>query len=174
MEILILIRDHFCITNKKEIFFIWGLPAIFSVFFYFLFLSDALKLKDFKDFINANLAYLAIFVGFAITCITILLTSNSNNINEIRNKKIERKIRGIEISLYQKIYINFIFLIFFEILTLFFSLLFSLIVSKSGEMCFDIFSKVYLSFIIYCLMVTLLLNIRNIVSFYHIFFTKKV
>lgn len=99
---LILINDYF-LTIGKNIFIDIFLPLIF-VLVSFLLLSNSL-LDYNKEIIGDILTVLGIISGFGISSVTLLLSSNSNSVNEYKSKKTQYIVDGVEISYFRRLYV---------------------------------------------------------------------
>lgn len=165
LEFLIPIKDYFIVLKSHECIFDWGIPLIFSTLSYFLCIKG-LSLKNKIDFNGYVINFLAILIGFSITCITILFTSDSENVKQLRNSDTERKIGNKKINLFQLIFITFSFVLIMEFLTLVSILIYDLIyISEERHR----FSSLFFVANILLLSNIIALNIRNISNFYFIF-----
>ena len=170
LEFLFVIKDYAVTIKLKEFIFDWILPFIFAFLFRLLFLNN-LCINQINDFNGYVINVFAILIGFSLTSLTILSTSNSNNINQLKENITERKIGGKNISLYQLIFITFSFGLLVEIFSLIFSLFYFLFI-KIGFSEFFI-KNVFVFYLIFLIHI-IFLNIRNITNFYFIFWKKDI
>lgn len=161
-EFLIPVKDYFRTIRINEAIFDWGIPFIISVIIYFTLLikTPMSKLLDINGYLINSLA---ILIGFSITTITILATSNNNNIKEIKNKYSPRTIDGKKISLYKLIFISYSFVLFMEFIAILYTLAYYLVYSSDY---IALYSKVFFGLNIFIVLHIILLNIRNVVNFY--------
>ena len=169
-EFLFVIKDYAVTIKFKELIFDWILPFIFAFIFRWIFLKN-LCVNEINDFNGYVINVFAILIGFSLTSLTILSTSNSKNINQLKEKIIKRKIGGKNISLYQLIFITFSFGLLIEIFALIFSLFYFLFI-KIGYS--EFFIKNLFIFYLLLLIHIIFLNIRNITNFYFIFLKKDI
>lgn len=159
------VKDYWVTLKLKEITFDWILPTILSLLSYFVILQNT-KFEDLTNFNGYVINFLAILIGFSITCLTILSTSSNENVSLLKSYEIDRKIGNKRISLYQFIFITFSFALIMELVTLVFDLVYFLYYSsKEPKTHYDFYYAVntLLMYHIICL------NIRNVTNFYHIF-----
>lgn len=165
LEFLIPIKDYFITLEAHEFIFDWVIPIVFSIISYFLFIN-CLSLKNKIDFNGYIINFLAILIGFSITCITILSTSDNENVKQLKISETKRRVGSKKINLYQLIFITFSFVLIMEISTLTFILIYDLIyISEKRQRFSD------LLFVVNILLLSniIALNIRNISNFYFIF-----
>lgn len=164
LEFVHLIKDYFETSEKKELFYEWMAPLVLGVVFYFIptFGFQSLSSEIISNFINV----LAILVGFSITSISILTTSSSENVNNLKGILSRRKLGNRLISLYQLIVITFSFVLVVEIFLLVYNLFLQFFINTT-------YSKILFSIDIFFITNILLLNLRNITNIYFIFFRRK-
>ena len=169
LEFFIPIGDYFSTIKKNEIIFEWLIPLLLSIGFYFG-LSSEMSFEKIVEFNGYVINSLAILIGFSITCLTILSTSNNHNITELKNGMSERKIGNKNICLFQLIYITFSFSLFMELFTLTYDLMYYLLYSAVTE---KIFAKATFTVSIFLVFNIIFLTIRNITNFYLIFYKQE-
>ena len=171
-EWLVPIVDYYRILKKKEFNYEIIMPILIAVFVTGIYnhlgcvLPALLKLRDVLP------ASLAILIGFSITCITILITSNTNNIIEIKGKKTDSRIIGSEtISIYQWFLVMFIYVLLMQI----FLLLVVFFTAFALRVCSNDYFITALLFIeVFLTLHVLFILIRNISNFYFVFFKNKI
>lgn len=163
LEFLQLVKDYFVTLKKKELFFEWFIPLIIGLIFYFF---SNINNNELHNFIPTIVNVLAILVGFSIATITILSTTSSQNVNNLKKIISDRKIGNKQINLYQLIMITFSFILFIEIILLIFNLLICLF-------SISLYYKILFGINIFFMLHILLLNIRNITNIYFIFYREK-
>lgn len=167
-EWLVPIVDYYRILKNKEFNYEIVIPLILSAIVTGLYgylgcvLPALLKLRDVLP------ASLAILIGFSITCITILITSNTDNIAKIKEKKTDNRTIGSKvISIYQWFLILFIYVLLIQIFLLmvvFFTAFVLRVYSNSYFITGLLFIEVSLTLHV------LFILIRNISNFYFVFF----
>ncbi len=169
-EWLIPIVDYYRTVKRNEVNYEIVIPLIVAFLATLFYHNNAslhpalMKLRDIMP--NA----LAILIGFSITCITILLTSNNANIEKIKQSKTDREIDRKKITIYQWVFIMFVYVLIVQIFLLLFVFFVAFALRLYNEKAFMaalLFCEVYLTLHI------LLLLIRNITNFYFIFFKHQ-
>lgn len=170
-EWLVPIVDYYKIIKKNEVTYEILMPTIISIvvtgvcFYAEGLLTSLLKLRDILP------ATLAILIGFSITCITILISSNNANIEAVKERKTDNRIiDGQIINMYQWFLIMFIYSLLVQVFLLmlvFFTAFILRVYSECWFMAILLFAEVY-----YTLHILFLL-IRNISNFYFVFFKPR-
>lgn len=113
---------------------------------------------------------ISILIGFTAMMTTVLLTSNSANIQMLKDTKSNKDVFGEKLSLYQNLHIHFTYLLFSEILLLliifFYLFCKGLIISKIAGATFFVVE-------IYLILNILLSMIRGITNLYFTFWNRK-
>lgn len=165
LEFLLLIGDYFRTLRWRVWIFEWLAPLLVGVAVYFL--IDVCRANELaKTFDDTAVTLLGVLIGFSITVITILHTSNNKNIEEIKAFKTEYKIGKQQLFLFHLILINLTYSVVLEVLCLICNLCLALFWDKISEGASRILLCVNLFFVLHIL----LLNIRNITDFYFILF----
>lgn len=167
-EFIFLIFDYFNTIKKNVFYYEWVIPFVIGVMCFVLLNFNWLK-TDYSLFINSSVSLLGVLLGFSIMVITILTTSNNDNIEKIKKTLTDYIISNEKISLYRLLLVNYSYLIIIEALVLvayFISLLFF------SSFCHTL--KLFLfSFYVITIIHILLLTIRNITDFYFIITKEK-
>lgn len=169
LEFLFPVKDYFITLKLKEFLFDWVFPLFGCLAVYGCFFIN-ISFKDTICFNGYVINSLAILIGFSITCLTILATSGNDNVKQLRDVEIDRKIGNKKLSLYQLIFITFSFVLIMEITTLVLNLLYFLIYSSLAEKKFFVIIFLIINFLLFHI---IFLNIRNITNFYFIFWRKS-
>lgn len=169
LEFLWPIKDYFCTLEKNEFVYDWIIPILISCLAYFLCKND-LCYNQVATFSGYIINALAILIGFSITSITILATTDNERTKHLKSIKTRRTIGNEPISLYQLIFITFTFALIVEIILLIINILSSINIGVLQDI-----STRRLIFAINTILLfhVVFLNIRNITNFYHIFWTKE-
>ena len=113
---------------------------------------------------------ISILIGFTAMLITILLTSSGENVLKLKETTTDVNLRGISISLYQKLHIQLVHALSNEIILLLSIFLYLFV---SGVAHFDTFNKVMLCMLIYLILNILLSILRGITNIYFSFYSQK-
>lgn len=168
-EFLIPVKDYLVTVKRKEFLFDWLMPILVAVLAYSFILWPATYTDEAKDFVAQILNVLGVLLGFSIASVTLLLTSASQTIEQLKNTLANgRKIGGNSINVYQLTLITFNFLLFVEISGTLINLIYSLVSSVNIDLR-DSTWKIFYAFD--CLLITqvLALNIRNTTNLYMVF-----
>ncbi len=167
-EWLVPIVDYFRTIKKKEFYFEWIIPYLTSLIIIFFFVKwgdsakAVLKLRD----ILPNT--LAILIGFTITSLTVLIASDNESTNRMKNKKSDnRKIATEVISVYQLLLINLVYVLFIQMFLLVFIFFIGFILhlySNTFLVNMFLFMKTFFTLQI------MLVLIRTITNFYFVFY----
>jgi hypothetical protein len=175
LEFLLLIGDYFRTLKRKYFLYEWVLPLCLCAVMFRL-LDDcttvplAVIFVDFaKEFSETSVSLLGILVGFSITVITVLNTTNTPNIEAIKKIPTEFFIGKQKLFLFHLLLINLTYSVVMEILNLIFNLCFPWILEKTSLAFLRVLLCVDLFFILHIL----LLNLRNMADFYFILFKEN-
>ena len=155
-EYMYFFKAYFKTGRFKEFCFEIGIPLLITI-------SVLFKLKEFKpEWISAIITVMAIILGFVIATISILITSDNQNLKEAANVKINKKFLEKDLTLLKQLIIIFFYMAFLSLLELIVgivTLVFSLLSFKV-----IIFLNVFLTFHL------IFLGIRNITNLFWIEF----
>jgi hypothetical protein len=165
LEFLLLIGDYFRTLGWRIWIFEWLIPFGIGVAAYFLIDKNNANELAIK-FNDSAVALLGVLIGFSITVITILHTSNNKNIEEIKAFKTEYKIGKQQLFLFHLILINLTYSVVLEVLCLVCNLCLALFWDRLDNQVTTTLLCINLFFILHIL----LLNMRNITDFYFILF----
>lgn len=132
------IVDFFKMKTKKELVAYIGIPFIIGGVYWItcqLFCAkNAFQLDVFmNDFINALITVMALFVTFSLTYLTILITSSSENVKDL--KASASKVYEIDknpVTLFQVLMCDLVYTIFLEIIILVISFVQKFLISISS------------------------------------------
>ena len=128
-------------------------------------LPALLKLRDVLP------AALAILIGFSITCITILISSNNTNIEDVKKRPADKRcVDGKPVTIYQWFLIMFIYVLLVQIFLLLI-VFFTAFILRVYSNCYFITGLLFIE--VYFTLHILLLLTRNITNFYFVFFKNK-
>ena len=82
---------------------------------YVCILKESSYTESIKQFNGYIITLLGILIGFSMTSVTLLVTSNSKNIERLQETLTNRKVETQLINLYQLVLINFVFVLMIEI-----------------------------------------------------------
>ena len=160
LEILLPFKDYNRIEGKKEscvkvLIFVTVALTIEICMFYYLNLLQTEKISDFiLDYIGSEIDIVALLLSFSIAYLTILITSNTHNIERLKEHKTQNIIDNKRISLYQKLLIQLTYTIYNEMV-----LLILLLIHK---FTFPLFTNL-LNIVFFTVNIILLLNIMYVI-----------
>jgi hypothetical protein len=160
-------RDFYKIKTIIEKVIYTILPVVIGVLSFFL-IQRFYKIENFKiddflnDFINSQINVMALFISFSMAYLTILITSTSQNIEEIKVKTSKTyKINNKPVYLFQILLVDTTYTIVAEIILLVLSFMqkFLIVISNlTFKQIFLVIDIVLLSHIIFLV----LRNVKNI------------
>ncbi|SFB71762.1 hypothetical protein SAMN04487907_101237 [Zunongwangia mangrovi] len=167
-EFIFFIADYIAISKRYRWFDIL-LPLIITIIIAVFVPSSIFKLDN--SFLGNVLTLVGVLAGFNITALTVLITADNKNLDELKSKKTSSVLNRETISLYKALYVFISYSVFLAFAILFIEIIGYIIPVKQT---FGIFIYGILS----CLNVTaimhlILLNIRNITFIYFSFFNQK-
>ncbi|MFN5516056.1 MAG: hypothetical protein ACK5CA_15285 [Cyanobacteriota bacterium] len=171
LEFLTPIKDYITTLKKREFVFEWFVPFIMALLIYVFFLEKGSYKESIKQLNGYIITFLGILIGFSMTSVTLLVTSNSKNIERLQGTQTERRVETQLINLYQLVLINFVFVLMMEIFTLLINLIFSLVDTVSNKP-----KEIWMYFYtvnVFLLLNIVLLSIRNTTNIYFVFLANK-
>lgn len=97
---LIPLKDYLKITNKNELRFDIVIPLVITCLLsYFVILK--MEAKEMQDFAVLLINSFAILLGFGLTSLTVLTSSDSSNVKVLKEKKSSRILENEKITFYQ-------------------------------------------------------------------------
>jgi len=162
------IRDYLKTLKKEKRNKELVLPVLISIIVTIVYSHLSLSLKALIGLRSILPSTISILIGFSITCLTIIVTSDNNSIKLLKEKNTDnRKITNYNVSLYQWLLIMFIHIIIVEILLLVLVFFTAFIVQIFKHFILqDILLFAQISLLIHILLVL----IRNIANIYFIFY----
>jgi len=169
-EWLIVLRDYFKTTKKNErrieIISPIVVSLIVSIIYWWLNLSSV-ALIHLRSILPPTIS---ILIGFSMTGLTIIITSDNNAIRRIKNQFTKgRKIVRREITLYQWLVIMFIYTIIVEIFLLLFIFFSAFLIQV---ITFEVLAVVLLFVQVLFLLHIFLVLLRNMAYIYFIFYNN--
>lgn len=183
------INDYFQTKTRNEKLVYIGIPLILSVTIVLIQYVFTKNLPSDKftyvgminDLISSSLTVVALFVSFSLACLTILVSSNSQNINEAKTyylekivegkRIIQREIRvdGKIITLFQYLLIDLTYTVIIQSFYILFLFSQKFFVSYIGNYSIIIFLSLNLMLLIH----VIILEIKNTNNIYLIFWKSK-
>lgn len=122
-ELFIPIMDFYRISYKDEKFKNYVIPIIIGLIYllsvFFIKAISTFDIYDFaNDFINTTITVITLLITFSMAYLTILITGDNKNIEDLKSKISERKIKDKHINLYQVMLINISYTTIVEIVFL--------------------------------------------------------
>lgn len=168
-EFQITFTDYFKTIKGKEFVYEWVIPFIISLLLFFNLFNNAPTDLEITGILSYISNMIAILTGFSITCVTILLSSSNQTIDELKVKMTDRKIGDSVVTIYQLILLTFIFLVVIQVFVLLLNLIFYLFDSYK---VIENYIKIILTLDAFLVCHIILLHIRNITNFYLVFWKK--
>lgn len=169
IEFILLFIDYFRTLKRRNFIFEIIIPFIAGV----IICTSLILMKsqiNFTDYKSNLVSLIGVLIGFSITAITLLITSNNSNIENLKSKDTEYQIGKNKVSLFDLLIINFSYLIILEVF-LIIGVLF--LPTLTGLLRLKYLTKTILFSINAFLTIhLLLLNIRNICDLYFILLSK--
>ncbi|OXG09194.1 hypothetical protein BC749_101686 [Flavobacterium araucananum] len=164
---LILISDYL-FTLKKNIYFDvvfpFALSLVLGIFLIFNFLNFD------KNFIVNATTVLGILAGFNMTAITILTSTNNETVQELKEKKTDIIIDGLEVSFFRKLYILISYSVLICLITIIVNTIGYLI--SWDKICEIKTLKILKTIDLFLILHIFFVNIRNITSLYFLYFNE--
>lgn len=163
-EFFLLIGAYIKTAERKEFFFDSIIPIFIAISLYYVQQNCIESVEKGSSFLTTALTFISIILGFTIASITIILTSNSKNIQETKETPSKKKFFS-DLNLYQALLIPF----FYIALISFFELIFGAI---------SFIFKLADNSIIYAMNIFLVLHIlfvaiRNLTNLFLVVFKKN-
>lgn len=164
---LILINDYFLTVRKSAIFDIL-IPLLLALICGYL-ISKKLLYID-KSFLSNILSVLGIIAGFSVTAVALISTTDSTNVNRLKDKKTDITVDGLEISVFRRFYI----LISYSVLISFIAILINIIgyLVPWSRLISPYWITVFKALNLWLIFHIFFINIRNITSLYFVYFQE--
>lgn len=170
IEFLLLIIDYFRILKRRDILLDWLAPSVLAIGF-FIFNSDNSKISGTVVLLaNNSIGLLGILVGFSIAVITLLITANTKNIEDIKSLVVGWINQYKSVSLFDLMIITYTYSVIMEIFLIIFNLFLLSTGFIEGKYTFNanLIASIDILFILHMLFVT----IRNVTNFYFVLIKK--
>ncbi|EEV00630.1 hypothetical protein [Roseburia intestinalis] len=125
LELLDPIKKFYKMNSSKEIGFMWGIPVIVMIISLLVSVLPNLKFNTStdafaNDILGSYITIMTLFVSFTMGYLSILITSNSENINELKTKESKYFVdkNGDPYKLFQILMSNITYAVIVEILFL--------------------------------------------------------
>lgn len=165
MLFLIPVADYFVTLRKREVLMDWGFPAVAAIAIAMIVPADIAH-KHLAGLKDTAVNLLAIFTGFSVTALTLLVTSESTSIRNAKAQTSDRSIRGTTISQFQLIHATISFSVIAQIT----ALLLNLTIAFSIPLIADHrVSWMFYTLDAFLLTHVFLLNLRHVAYLYFLF-----
>lgn len=168
LQFLVVISDYFRSISKEVFRYEWLLPIMIALVIV-LFSKDENQILLLKLCSDA-VTLLGVLIAFSIATVTILVTSTSANVVEIKSVSTKYTIGTKVLSLFDLLHVNFTYAIIIEIVTVVISIVIAYTKMIDSHI---IVYKLSFLFLLSLLFHILLLNIRNITDFYFVLSKEK-
>lgn len=118
VEWLFPVRDYYCSIRKNEVIFEIGFPALCAIACTYCYFRIEKILYALDGLSNLLPTAISILIGFTVMLITLLLTSNGENVSKLKATATSKILYQKPMSLYQGLHIQFSHSLFSEILLL--------------------------------------------------------
>lgn len=172
IDFLLLFFDYYRTLTKRIFLFEWLVPLFGSVFVYFSFFVNENSLPIFQNYRETIISLLGVLIGFSITVITLLITTNNNNVEGLKSFETNYKIGNKKINLFDLLVMNFSYSIIVEIFLIVAILFYPAI--KTIFNISDTVGFVFLSVSCFSIIHLLFLYLRNVCDLYFILTSKIV
>lgn len=163
LEWLLPVVDYFCSSKRNEIIFEVIVPALTAVIVTFICININVVNIATRKMADVLITLTSILIGFSAMLVTLLLTSGGSGVDELKKIKTEIKVHNREINLFQKLHIQFVYILISEIILLIFVLLFYFLLSIFGV---GSWQYVFLGIFVYMTLNILLSILRGITNVY--------
>jgi len=170
IEFLLLIIDYFRVIKRRDFLLDWLFPLVFALIFFFINVDNNELFNKILVLSSNALSLLGILIGFSIAVITLLITANTKNIDEIKEVIVIRVNEYRTVSLFELMIITYSYSVIIEIILVIFNLFIPSLKLNTSAYCLttNVIASIDILFILHVLFVT----IRNITSFYFILIKK--
>lgn len=171
LEWLYPVRDYFKSSELKELIFDVFVPILLSVGIYLISLHrDAVAVTT-EKLASMLFSVTSVLIGFSIMLVTILLTSGGDGVNELKKRTVKKELYGKNITLFQKLHIQFIYSLVTEVLLLLVILFFYFMHDT-----LDVYSKdgYFLLVFVFGILNILFSLIREITNIYFSFYRNDI
>lgn len=170
IEFILLLRDYFKTLNKRNFILEWFIP-FFVGLGVFLINRKNIKIDDQLKNLSTNItSLLGVLIGFSIAVITLLVTTNSKNIEEIKTKLTSYFVGNKNLTLFDLLLINYTYSVVVEVFLTIFNLIIPSMIEFDKSSCM---LNIINSLNIFLVSHILLLTVRNTTSFYFILLKKQ-
>lgn len=170
IEFLLLIADYFRILTWRDIKADWVLPSALGATFFALNIGNCDINETIKSLADNAISLLGILVGFSIAVITLLITANTRNIEEIKKKDACKINDSRVVSLFEVMVITYSYAVIISVFLIIFNLFLPSFGYNKGAYLLkaNVIASIDVLLILHILFVT----IRNVSNFYFILIKK--
>lgn len=166
-EWLFPIKDYFFSTRKNELFFEVIMPLLISIGVTGVCMCNDVVKKTVYSLADVLVSLTSILIGFSVMLVTLLLTSGGDGVKKLQEIYTDKEIYGKPISLFQKLYIQFVFTLINEILLLLLVLVYYFFESFTEN---NLLQIIFLCVFVYLILNILLSIVRGITNVYFSYF----
>ncbi len=170
MEWLFPIKDYYCSIRKNEAIFEIAVPLAIALSCSILYLYNGKYLIALDKLADLLPTAISILIGFTVMLITLLLTSNGENIARLKSMQIGKELYKKPVTLYQVLHIQFSHSLFSEVFLLLLIFFYLFLKGLTTQKQFNI---AFLFFEVYLTLNILLSILRGIANLYFSFYDPK-
>lgn len=163
------IKDYYKSSEKREKIFDMGVPLIISIIVMLVCIFTDKSGDVSNELANPLFQLTSVLIGFSIMLVTILMTSGGSGIEELKNRTIKKELYNENISLFQKLHIQFIYSLMAEVILLLIIMLFYFLHTSMEVYAFD---DLFLLIFVYDILNILFSLIRGITNIYFSFYNN--
>lgn len=170
LEWLLPVADYFCSSKRNEIIFEVIVPALTAVIVTIICININVINIVTRRMADVLITLTSILIGFSAMLVTLLLTSGGSGIDELKKIKTKIKVHNKEITLFQKMHIQFVYILISEIILLISVLLYYFLSSvfRAGSwQCF------FLEIFVFMILNILLSILRGITNVYFLYYRQN-
>jgi len=170
VEFLLLILDYFRIIKRRDLLADWVIPLTLSAVFFYINIENCKVVGTLSSISSNSISLLGVLVGFSIAVITLLVTANTKNIEEIKLVIATTISDYRKISLFELMIITYTYSVVIEI----FLIIFNLFIPSLGfdDKTYTITANLIASIDILLILHVLFVTIRNATNFYFVLIKK--
>ena len=171
IEWILLVVDYYRSLTTRNFVLEWAIPLLIGELIFINNINNTQNHELMLNVIDTSLSLLGVLIGFSIAVITLLITSSSPNIDEIKQRQTSLFIGRKRLSLFDLQLINYTYSVIAEVFLVITLMILQNVVYVNENK--DIMYNVINSIVIFCIFHILLLTVRNITNFYFIIFKKS-
>jgi membrane-bound metal-dependent hydrolase YbcI (DUF457 family) len=172
-EWLIPIVDYYKSLYKNETCYEVIVPILIAIICTIIYSNNGKLVVALNGIAKILPTVISILIGFTVMLITILLTSTGENIEKLKNTETDKLLRDKNVTLYQKLHIQFSHSLFSEVLLLLLIFFYLFLYGLWGDSIVGFIAYIFLMIEIYLILNILLSILRGITNMYFSFYRSN-